>query len=317
MRYPAAFVAAFVMVSGLISIAAPPAARAADDTSQAREHFEKGKAYMDLGKYGEAAAEYEAAYAAKPDPALLLNLAQAYRQAGNADKALRFYRKYLEKVPKTPYRADIEEKIAALEKQVKTGEGTTAPPPANGSGTEPGSGAGQPVYNTAPPPPPPPPGYGEPGAGNGAGPAGYPGYPTTTGAATQAPIGAPGASVDHGKNLKLAGLIVGGVGVLSFVAAAVYGAQAKDSAKKIEDAAAIGGTFDSGLQMQDSKGRSAQGKEIAFLVVGVAAVAGGGVLYYLGTRKSKEIAAATTRSHIALLPAASPTEVGAALRVTF
>jgi tetratricopeptide (TPR) repeat protein len=318
MRYPAAFVAAFVMVVGLISIAAPRAARAADETTQAREHFEKGKAYMDLGKYGEAAAEYEAAYAAKPDPALLLNLAQAYRQAGNADKALRFYRKYLEKVPKTPYRADIEEKIAALEKQVKTGEGTTAPTPANGTGTEPGSGTGQPAYNTAPPPPPPPPtGYGDPGAGNGAGPAGYPGYPMTTGAATQAPMGAPSAAVDHGKNLKLAGLIVGGVGVLSLVAAAVYGAQAKDSAKKIEDAAALGGTFDSDLQMQDSKGRSAQAKEITFLVVGVAAVAGGGVLYYLGTRKSKEVASATARRHIALLPAASPTEVGAALRVTF
>jgi tetratricopeptide (TPR) repeat protein len=301
-----------VMVLGVVSIAAPRPAWAADDTAQAREHFEKGKAYMDLGKYGEAAAEYEAAYAAKPDPALLLNLAQAYRQAGNADKALRFYRKYLEKVPKTPYRDDIEEKIAALEKQAKNGEGTTAPPPANGSGTEPGVGTGQPAYNPAPPPPTPP-GYGEPGAG----PAGYPGYPATTGTATQAPIGAPVAAVDHGKNLKLAGLIVGGVGVLSFVAAAAYGAQAKDAAKKIEDAAAVGGTFDGGLQTQDSKGRSAQAKEITFLVVGVVAVAGGGVLYYLGARKSKEVATATARSHIALLPAASPTQVGAALRVTF
>ena len=41
---------------------------------------------MDLGKYAEAAAEFEAAYADKQDPTLLLNLAQAYRLAGNASR---------------------------------------------------------------------------------------------------------------------------------------------------------------------------------------------------------------------------------------
>jgi len=108
---------------------------------------------------------------------------------------------------------------------------------------------------------------------------------------------------------------VGGVGVLSFVAAAIFGAQAKDAAKKIEDAAALGGIYNADLQKQDSQGRSAQSREIVSIVVGVVAVAGGGVLYYLGTRKSRE--AAATPGSVALLPTASTTDVGAALRVTF
>lgn len=307
---------ACLALCALASLATPRRAFAADDTTVAREHFEKGKAFMDLAKYNEAAAEYEAAYAAKPDPTLLLNLAQAYRQAGNAEKALRFYRKYLQYVPKSPYRADIEEKIEALEKQVKEGT-STAPAPA-------GAGAGQAAYPPPPPPPPPPPSSEPP-------PSSYPGTAALPGSAAPSPTGGPPpfsapppATVDHGKNLKIAAYATGGAGLLSLVVAAIFGAQAKDAAQKIETAAASGGTFDTTLQTQDSRGRSAQGKQVAFLVVGVAALAGGGVLYYLGRRQSTEgatapgtVAGAPAPGTVALLPAASPTDLGAALRVTF
>ena len=106
MRYSRALLTVVV-----VAVLGGPASRtfAADETSAAREHAQKGKAFMDLGKYAEAAAEYEAAYADKQDPTLLLNLAQAYRLDGNGNKAIFFYRKYLQHVPKSPYRADIEE----------------------------------------------------------------------------------------------------------------------------------------------------------------------------------------------------------------
>ncbi len=129
MRYPRALLA--IVLTGAIGAGLLPASTsfaAADETSAAREHAQKGKAFMDLGKYNEAAAEYEAAYAEKQDPTLLLNLAQAYRMAGNGNKAVFFYRKYLQHVPKSPYRADIEDKIATLEKGGATG--SVAPPPA-------------------------------------------------------------------------------------------------------------------------------------------------------------------------------------------
>jgi tetratricopeptide (TPR) repeat protein len=315
----------------LAALVVPRSSLAADETSIAREHAQKGKAFMDLGKYTEAATEYEAAYAAKPDPALLLNLAQAYRLAGNTDKALFFYRKYLQHVPKSPYRADIEEKIAALEKQGKTEArtGGTAPAPV--------AEQPQPQVQTAGAPPPVSPGYlppsGLPGPGGappGAPPPGSYGGPAPLPPGSEGnPAIAPGGTLpppatgpaaapaaDHGQKLKLAGLVTGGVGVVSFVVAAVFGAQAKDAAQKIEQAAAAGGTYGPALQDQDSRGRSAQTKATAFVVLGVAALAGGGVLYYLGARQGATEGQPAPGT-VAILPAASIDEVGAAVRVTF
>ena len=56
----------------------------ADDAKLARQHFEDGSRLYDLGKFRDAAREYEEAYKYKPDPALLFNIGQAYRAAGDA-----------------------------------------------------------------------------------------------------------------------------------------------------------------------------------------------------------------------------------------
>jgi len=106
---------AFGLLAALL-VALPAAPARADDTAAARKHFQKGTTFYDLGKYAEAVKEFEAAYEAKPDPALLYNLAQSHRLAGNADEALHFYRTYLRYVPKTSKRAEIEKQIASLEK---------------------------------------------------------------------------------------------------------------------------------------------------------------------------------------------------------
>jgi tetratricopeptide (TPR) repeat protein len=325
---PLAIVASGSLALPRSSFAAEDSA-AARDTAVAREHAQKGKAFIDLGKYTEAATEYEAAYAAKPDPALLLNLAQAYRLAGNADRALFFYRKYLQHVPKSPYRADIEDKIAALEKQVKeprtgaaTGaatapasSGALAPPPPSESVSAPPPHPAAPIGNL----PPGPPGAPAPGPFAGAppnpqdinpvsAPSGMPPPAEPTSTSTSAP-----PSAEHGRTLKLAGLVTGGVGVVSIVVGAVFGAQAKNAADKIEAAAARSEVYTPDLQSQDSRGRSAQAKEAVFLVIGAAAVVGGGVLYYLGARQQKMAEAGT----VAILPAASASQLGAAMLVTF
>src|SRR6476659_5013199 len=98
----------------------PAAARAqsSDSTAAAREHYQKGTAFYDLGRYADAIREFEAAYELKNDPALLYNLAQSNRLAGNAEQALRLYKTYLRYVPKAPNRAEIEERITTLEQQV-------------------------------------------------------------------------------------------------------------------------------------------------------------------------------------------------------
>jgi tetratricopeptide (TPR) repeat protein len=317
MRYPRALLA--VVLTGAIGAGLLPASRsfaAADETSAAREHAQKGKAFMDLGKYNEAAAEYEAAYAEKQDPTLLLNLAQAYRMAGNGNKAVFFYRKYLQHVPKSPYRADIEDKIATLEKGGATG--SVAPPPV---GENPITPPPPPTVPPAPPGPPP----GPTTAGPGPNPPGPPGAPP--GGPPPSPVVAPTppppapppgpplaeAPVDHGKNLRLAGLVTGGAGVLSYVVAAIFGGQAKDAQRNVEKTANAGGTFN---PSEDQRGRSAQTKEVTFIIVGTAALAAGGVIYYLGARHPAESGSPPPGS-VALMPSVAPDRMGAALRVTF
>jgi tetratricopeptide (TPR) repeat protein len=76
-----------------VSLVTPGPARA--ERQDARRHYDRATAAFGLGKYEEAATEYEAAFDLKPDPALLYNAAQAYRLAGRAPRAIELYRNYL------------------------------------------------------------------------------------------------------------------------------------------------------------------------------------------------------------------------------
>ena len=75
----------------LLSIAAAPAPADGD----ARAHYRAGTAAYALGRYGDAADEYEKAFALHPDAALLYNAAQAHRMANNKPRALLLYQNYL------------------------------------------------------------------------------------------------------------------------------------------------------------------------------------------------------------------------------
>jgi tetratricopeptide (TPR) repeat protein len=310
--------ASAIAISVALAVALPAwsAAATPEETAASREHFQKGTAFYDLGKYLDAVREFEAAYQAKPDPALLYNLAQSHRLAGNPEQALHFYKTYLRYVPKAPNRAEIEGRITALEKlaEQKSATQSTPPnqtfPPSSTSPTGPpadsggnGNPAPAPPDSTAPPPTYPGGPTGAPPAPNGA----------PMGAAPMPAISTPSTpEADHAHKLKLAGLVVGGVGVVSLIAATVFGVQAQNAAKKIQDRAAAGGVYDPALQAVDSDGRSAQTKEAAYAVIGIGALAAGGFLYYYGSQQQQRAA-----ERVAILPSASPKELGATLRVTF
>jgi tetratricopeptide (TPR) repeat protein len=127
----------------------------ADDTTAAREHYQKGTSYYDLGRWTDAIKEFEAAYEIKNDPALLYNLAQSYRQAGNSEQALHFYRTYLRRVPKAPNRAEIEGRISQLEQLIAQKSSTQTTPP--NVTLPPGRDATTPPPMISRPRPPPPP----------------------------------------------------------------------------------------------------------------------------------------------------------------
>lgn len=114
------------------SAASPGAPR--EDVEAAREHYRRALNAYDLGKYPQAIAAFEAAYEAKPDPALLYNIAQAHRLNGDLRKAVTFYRTYLRKVPKAPNRAEVEQRIDALERQERERELSPEARPSDVSG---------------------------------------------------------------------------------------------------------------------------------------------------------------------------------------
>jgi hypothetical protein len=108
-------------------------ARAEDDPVRARELFQQGTMLFDVGDFDKAIAAWQQGYKAKPDPSFLYNIGQAYRFKGDPQKAIFFYRGFLRNSPKAPNRADIEKKIADLQKQIeaaKPGAPGPAPTPA-------------------------------------------------------------------------------------------------------------------------------------------------------------------------------------------
>jgi len=136
-----------VVVAALVALAAAPAQ--AQDAEKARQLFQQGSKYYDLGQFDKAIEAWQQGYDQKPDPGFLYNIAQAYRQKQDATKAIFFYKGYLRNSPKAHNRAEVEQKIAALQKQLDAG--TSANPPPNNT-TPPPNNTAPPPNNTTPPP---------------------------------------------------------------------------------------------------------------------------------------------------------------------
>ncbi len=99
----------------------------ADDPQRAKELYQEGTRFFDLGQFDKAIDAFQSGYREKPDPIFLYNIAQAYRLAGDANKAMFFYKGYLRNSPKAHNRADVEQKIQALQKQVGRAGAGAAP----------------------------------------------------------------------------------------------------------------------------------------------------------------------------------------------
>jgi hypothetical protein len=82
------------------------------------DHEERARALFSAGRFGAAASAFKKAYEARPDPALLFNMALCYRKGGFAKLALWSYEQYLIKVPNSPQRATVEQRIAELKSEI-------------------------------------------------------------------------------------------------------------------------------------------------------------------------------------------------------
>jgi len=78
----------------VVETPAPPAGNTKADR-EADRHFKTGVELFDERKFAEALAEFEQAYALKPHPLVLNNLAAAHRALSQYDQAVDFYNRFL------------------------------------------------------------------------------------------------------------------------------------------------------------------------------------------------------------------------------
>jgi len=139
-----------------VSLAHPPAARAQTMKRGAKASFEKGATEYNLGHFADAIAQFEKAYAIDAAPILLFNIGQCHRQLGNKERALFFYRRYLEQDPKAENRVEVEKRMAELERSMKEEKDLQQRPPTNLAEPPPGQSEAGATAETGPATAPPP-----------------------------------------------------------------------------------------------------------------------------------------------------------------
>ena len=85
------------------------------DRVAAKQAYEEALRAFNLGHWQDAVTGFERSYTLSGDAALLFNVAQAQRQAGNVKEAIIAYKAFLREKPDTPHREMIEAKLKDLE----------------------------------------------------------------------------------------------------------------------------------------------------------------------------------------------------------
>jgi tetratricopeptide (TPR) repeat protein len=92
-----------------------PAEPTPEQREAAREAYARGQALFAAGNYAQAKAAFEQAYAAVPNPVVLVSSAECDVRLGNLEGAHSVLQQYLALRPDAPDRADVQQKIADLE----------------------------------------------------------------------------------------------------------------------------------------------------------------------------------------------------------
>jgi tetratricopeptide (TPR) repeat protein len=121
------------LVAALLLVVAGPAradvAPARGDKTRARQLFEDGVKRYNLGEYQAALGRFRAAYEELPDPTLLYNTAQCYRQLGERARAGTLYRSYLRELPDAANADEVRRLIVALDAELLREQVTRRQPP--------------------------------------------------------------------------------------------------------------------------------------------------------------------------------------------
>lgn len=95
------------------------AQRSRSSLEQARTRMEQGQAYFLQGRFGESAAEFEAAFQIQPFPAFLYNAGLAYENAGELGRAAEFYVRFIGAETNEAQRAEVQTRIDGLRVRIE------------------------------------------------------------------------------------------------------------------------------------------------------------------------------------------------------
>ena len=236
--------------------------------AEARARYQNATRKFDVGKYAEAAQEFEVAYELSGAPEILYNIAQSLRLAGNYEKALLFYHNYLRRKEDPENRVEVENRITELQQKIREQK--------------------EAAQRKAPPPPPPP----QP-LSHGTS------QPTTPVAvAPTSPAPEPRAAPRWLTPLSGALLAVGVAGIGTGVAMSFL---ARSASNDVQAAARMHATFDTGLQSRQNAGKVYDAVAIAGYVVGGVLVAGGAVGLAVSLKKRG------AKAEASVIPVVTPT----------
>jgi tetratricopeptide (TPR) repeat protein len=107
---------ALVLGLSAVALAAP---KKDDEPALAKRLYETGVLLFDRGEFAEAAAQFEHAYRESPRPELLYNIGSSWDKAGERQKAVESYKKYVASAPDSREVASTRARIVVLEREMK------------------------------------------------------------------------------------------------------------------------------------------------------------------------------------------------------
>src|SRR5437762_12136177 len=109
--------------SALIAALLVAAPALADARADAKRHFREGMSLIAAGQVERGIAELKQAYAIKPHPDVLYDIAKAYVDLGNIPEALNYFRQYVATDP-----IDKDQVLSVMQRlQAAIGPGASAP----------------------------------------------------------------------------------------------------------------------------------------------------------------------------------------------
>jgi len=144
----------------LVGLAQPAPVAFADDPAptpeqldQAKKAYSEGVALFDAGKLVEAVDKFKESYRLSRKPTLLYNIGHTLDQAGDKQKALFYYRKFLADAPKdAKQRKEVTKRVEDIEKENFEAELNGTAPTTTGGGTTTTTGGGTTQVTATKPP---------------------------------------------------------------------------------------------------------------------------------------------------------------------